>query len=266
MTTWVICGAGRGVGKTHLARRLCDVLPGSVYAKCGHGIKKEDGAANFFRSTEALRDFMDPLRDRTGNFVVESNDLARQREGDVIVFVGPIPGVTDVRDDADLLRESADVQIASGFSMRDCKRVLRAKVPDSARLETVCDIFADQNLYLAGPAPAVRSKIWFTVGGMHAFGSGLARLLEAINRTQTLTDAAMEMQMSYRHAWKMLRTAEKHLGKKLILPRTGGSGGGGTDLSGDGLMFLDVFQRLNRDVATFTDKRFAELYAAQRRT
>ncbi len=209
---------------------------------------------------------MDSQRDCTENFVVESNELARQREGDTIVFVGPIPGVTDVRDDADLLRENADVQIAAGFSMRDCRRMLRARVPDSALREAVCDIFVDQNRYLAGPSPVVRSKVWFTVGDMHAFGSGLARLLEAIERTRTLTDAAKEMQMSYRHAWKMLRTAERHLGRKLILPRTGGFGGGGTTLSDDGRMFLDVFQRLNRDVAAFTDKRFAELYADQKRT
>ena len=45
---------------------------------------------------------------------------------------GPITGVTDVREDADLLREKADVRIASGFSMRACQRSLRKHVPEPA--------------------------------------------------------------------------------------------------------------------------------------
>ena len=35
-TVWVICGAERGVGKTHLGSRLCEVLPEAVYVKRGH--------------------------------------------------------------------------------------------------------------------------------------------------------------------------------------------------------------------------------------
>ena len=37
---WVICGAGRHVGKTRVATRLCGELPNSVYAKQGHGRAK----------------------------------------------------------------------------------------------------------------------------------------------------------------------------------------------------------------------------------
>ena len=46
---WIICGAGRRVGKTHLARRLCRVLPRSVYAKPGHGPAGAAKSRNYFR-------------------------------------------------------------------------------------------------------------------------------------------------------------------------------------------------------------------------
>ena len=43
---WVICGAGGGVGKTTLAQKLCKILPGSVYAKCGHSPAKSGKPEN----------------------------------------------------------------------------------------------------------------------------------------------------------------------------------------------------------------------------
>ena len=45
---WVICGAGRGVGKTTLALKLCEILPDSRYAKCGHGAKQSQKPDPFF--------------------------------------------------------------------------------------------------------------------------------------------------------------------------------------------------------------------------
>ena len=54
--------------------------------------------------------------------------------------------------------------------------------------------------------------------------------------------------------------AERHFGKTLINRRTGGSSGGGSTLSPDGLRMLDIFRKLNDEVAAFTDEKFTELY------
>jgi len=263
MTTWVICGAARGVGKTHLARRLCELLPGAVYAKCGHGMRKPGGAENFFQTKADLDAFLASGRESVRHVVVESNAMAREGEGDVIIFLDGIDAVTDVRSDAEELRSNAHVKVSTGVAVRDWKRALRGKVADAKLREAVCDALAEQKRFLAGAAPAVRTKVWFTVGDMHAFGSGLARLLEDIERSGTLSRAAEDSGMSYRHAWKLLRNAEKHLGKRLILPQAGGAGGGGTVLSDEGRRLLDVFKRLNREVADFADERFAQLYAGE---
>ena len=76
--TWVICGAGRRVGKTHLAQKLCQALPDTIYAKQGCSTKKPTKPENFFRTDAELTAFVDSARQTCTHIVVESNELARQ--------------------------------------------------------------------------------------------------------------------------------------------------------------------------------------------
>ena len=55
---WVICGAGRGVGKTKLALDLCRVLSGAAYAKQGTSRRREEKPANYFQRDEELNAFL----------------------------------------------------------------------------------------------------------------------------------------------------------------------------------------------------------------
>ena len=252
----MICGAGRGVGKTHLAQRLGEVLPNSVYAKCGHGQSKEGKPSNFFNTEEELTEFIEQCAATYDHIVVESNARARRGVGDIIVFVDAIDGQTDVRDDVDELRSQAHLWVYSGASVRDWQRLLRRQLADRHLCQAVGDILVQQKQFLSNPGLAVRTKVWFETDGMHAFGSGLARLLEGVERTGTLTEAARAARISYRHAWDMIRAAEQHLGKELILPQSGGIGGGQSALSADGRHLLGVFRRVNREVASFANAQF----------
>jgi len=254
---WVICGAGRGVGKTHLAQRLCDILPNSVYAKCGHGQRQADKPANFFNTEEQLAVFVQQSCASYDHIVVESNAWARRGHGDIIIFLDAMHGQTDVRSDVDLLRSQAHLWLYSGASVRDWKRVLCHKLADSSLCKAVCEVLAEQKRYLSNSGLAVRSKVWFEMEGMHIFGTGLARLLEGVARSGTLREATRAAHISYRHAWDMVKTAEKHLGKQLILPHSGGIGGGQSALSAEGRHLLEVFRRIDREVAEFADARFA---------
>ena len=105
----------------------------------------------------------------------------------------------------------------------------------------------------------VRTKVWFTIGKRHAFGAGLARLLENIEQYGTLSRSARETGISYRIAWNLLNTAESHLRKRLIVKYPGGVGGGRSELSQNGKRLLKAFRHLNRDVARYADSRLSEL-------
>ena len=71
----MICGAGRGVGKTTLAMKLCGVLPNCTYAKQGHGVRKAHKPEFFFETDSDLEAFIKDNQDSTEHMVVESNAL-----------------------------------------------------------------------------------------------------------------------------------------------------------------------------------------------
>ena len=156
---WVICGAGRGGGKTHLAQRLCDVLPNSVYAKCGHGQRQPGKPVNFFNTEEDLAGFIGQCAGSYEHIVVESNGRARWGEGDIIIFVEGTCGQTDVRSDVEVLRSRAHLRVGASASVHQWRRVLRRKLPDTDLREAVCEVLTEQKHYLGDPELAARTKI-----------------------------------------------------------------------------------------------------------
>jgi molybdate transport system regulatory protein len=259
-TTWIISGARSGVGKTHLALKLCDILPNSVYAKRGRSGPKPGKPPNCFKTEKALKSFLARAATDYEHVVVESNGLARSGEGDVIIFVDPLPGQDDIRPDAEKLRSSAHLQVGPGADPDDWERFLCDKLPDAAMRKAVCRALAGRKRYAGRPHASIRSKVWFVLGNTHIFGSGLARLLADIDRFGTLRKAAEAGRVSYRYAWDMIKAAEAHLGKKLIIRQAGGRGGGRSTLSAEGRRLLNLFQRINTEVAEFADQRFAALF------
>ena len=261
---WVICGAGRSVGKTTVALQLCEVLPDSVFAKCGRSRVKSDKPGKFFNNLADLDSFIDATRSSDKHIVVESNALAKLAYGDIIIFIDGVEGKTHFRNDTEQLRAAANIKIYRNATLAYWKKALSAKVSSKAIRDAVYDLMLAQKRYLFGSKPTVRSKVWFESAGAHIFGSGLARLLENVNRSGTLRDAAKASNMSYRYAWNLIRMAEHHFGKVLINRHAGGQHGGSSALSPDGLHMLDVFKQLNEQVAVFTDEKFAELYAMEK--
>ena len=86
---WVVCGAGRGVGKTHLARALCQVLPGSAYAKQGASQARAGKAESFFHTDEEIDAHLARAAEAGHrHLVVESNSLALRGKGDIVIFLG----------------------------------------------------------------------------------------------------------------------------------------------------------------------------------
>jgi hypothetical protein len=110
---WVICGIGRGVGKTRLALALCRVLPDAVYAKQGTSRQSDRKPENYFQDDDELDAFL-VAETRSGqrHLVVESNALARRGSGDIIVFLDVPAGVAlqaQPRADASELRQRAHI-------------------------------------------------------------------------------------------------------------------------------------------------------------
>ena len=78
--------------------------------------------------------------------------------------------------------------------------------------------------------------------GIKFFGEGPCRLLRAVEKTGSLRAAAMEMEMAYSKANKLLKQAEQALGYPLTARSTGGRDGGGSVLTPEGRKLLEQYE------------------------
>lgn len=93
------------------------------------------------------------------------------------------------------------------------------------------------------PRPAF--KLWMETDEGYVFGPGVYRLLKTINKTGTLKGASLELGMSYRYAWGLIKKAEAKLGESLIDASKGGRlGGGSSVITSLGEGFIEDFERI----------------------
>ena len=87
------------------------------------------------------------------------------------------------------------------------------------------------------------TKITFTDdNGIKFFGEGPCRLLRCVEKTGSLRSAAMEIEMAYSKASKILKQAEINLGFPLTRRSTGGKDGGGSILTPEGKQWLQQYE------------------------
>lgn len=78
--------------------------------------------------------------------------------------------------------------------------------------------------------------------GIKFFGEGPLRLLRSVEKTGSLRAAAMEMEMAYSKASKLLKQAEANLGFPLTSRSAGGKDGGGSKLTPEGKQWLRQYE------------------------
>ncbi|MDR2018404.1 MAG: LysR family transcriptional regulator [Syntrophobacterales bacterium] len=90
-------------------------------------------------------------------------------------------------------------------------------------------------------------KVWLDKDGK-AFGEGPYSLLKLVEKTGSLNQAAMEMNMSYRKAWLTIRSIEEKLGFTLLERHTGGRSGGGSTITPEGAEFMNRYELFRKEV------------------
>lgn len=91
-------------------------------------------------------------------------------------------------------------------------------------------------------------KVWVALGG-DLRADRVCALLQSVASDGSLNAAARSLGISYRYAWGLLKKAEEQIGAPLLRSRTGGSGGGGADLTAAALGLLDRYQRFRAAVS-----------------
>ena len=85
-------------------------------------------------------------------------------------------------------------------------------------------------------------KLWLKKSNTSVIGEGRARLLLAIQNEGSITKAAQSMNMSYRHAWGIIKSISESIGKDVVRTTRGGSAGGGAKLTKVGQQILKQYE------------------------
>lgn len=101
-----------------------------------------------------------------------------------------------------------------------------------------------------------RLKIWFESEGEYAFGFGLCEILEAIQTTGNIKDAAAHIGKSYRHVWGRVKDAEKILGQSLVQTRVGGKLDHRSELTDTATKMLQGFLSLREAMKANLEREF----------
>ncbi|MHB0777642.1 winged helix-turn-helix domain-containing protein [Halomonas sp. WWR20] len=80
-------------------------------------------------------------------------------------------------------------------------------------------------------------------------GPGKADLLEAIERTGSISSASRELGMSYKKGWQLIETVNRHFTTPIVTTSTGGSLRGGASLTPLGHEVLAHYRALQRRLA-----------------
>jgi len=83
--------------------------------------------------------------------------------------------------------------------------------------------------------------------GKFVLGEGREKLLRLINEKGSISEAAKEMDMSYRHAWGKVKKMEDVIGKEVIKSQRGGNKNRGSVLTPTGKKLLSNYQELKKE-------------------
>jgi molybdate transport system regulatory protein len=95
-----------------------------------------------------------------------------------------------------------------------------------------------------------------------AIGPGKASLLEAIAATGSISESARRLGMSYRRAWLLVDTMNRCFREPVVASATGGTGGGGAQVTDFGRRVMASFDSMRARVDRALDpelEKFSEL-------
>ena len=104
------------------------------------------------------------------------------------------------------------------------------------------------------------------LGSGRALGPGKIRLLEAIAKTGSISQAGRHLGMSYRRAWLLVDDMNNCFRDPVIAAQPGGANGGGATLTAFGRTLVKRYRAIEADALVATKKHLHDLEAALKST
>ncbi|RXK00274.1 molybdenum transporter [Arcobacter sp. CECT 8986] len=107
----------------------------------------------------------------------------------------------------------------------------------------------------------VKVKIWIEDDEQNLiFGSGKTEVLENIDRTGSIAEAAKEVGMNYKKAWSHIKVLEKFIEEDLVMTFKGRGENSGTSLTPKAREVIQTYKILEHDIKKYAENRFKELF------
>jgi molybdate transport system regulatory protein len=100
-----------------------------------------------------------------------------------------------------------------------------------------------------------KTRIRILLGSAYAIGPGKADLLQAIEKTGSISAAARNLGMSYRRAWLLIDTMNQCFREPVVGTATGGKGGGGAQITASGKAVLRAYRAMEASATASIQKR-----------
>jgi molybdate transport repressor ModE-like protein len=108
-----------------------------------------------------------------------------------------------------------------------------------------------------------QSNLWVERDGQVVLSRWRVRLLEAIEKTGSISAAARVMDVEYHRAWEKLAEMEKGLGVQLVERQAGGPAGGGARLTEAGRDYVERFNVFAEGIDAEVLRRFAQSFPGE---
>ena len=105
----------------------------------------------------------------------------------------------------------------------------------------------------------IEVRFWIEETEGPFLGIGKIWLLENIQKTGSITNAAKEMKMAYRQAWQLVEEMNKRAESPLVEKLLGGKGGGGARLTEAGERAITLFYEIEKRIKDFAQKETEQL-------
>lgn len=103
----------------------------------------------------------------------------------------------------------------------------------------------------------LRSRQWIVnEQGEMVMGEGRKRILETIEQTGSINQAAKRLKMSYKGVWSKIKATESHLNARLVRS----DGKRGSHVTDEGKKLLQKYSRLKEECLQADDRIFKTLF------
>ena len=110
----------------------------------------------------------------------------------------------------------------------------------------------------------IRLTVRVDFGSERALGPGKIRLLEAVGRTGSISQAGRSLDMSYRRAWLLIDDMNQCFREPVVTTQSGGTQGGGAALTPFGQELIETYRAIEARAVVATKAQLRELGHALR--